>query len=166
MPERPISSQCQSSWVLREHFAVAGHLSVVKRARLPGRRKPQSLPIASWVSVEYAVSVKFAFFIFALAFSLAACSDRNSSGSPPAQAYKVKGVVREVKPNDKMLIIRHEKVPGYMEAMTMPFNIRDPSILTNVTVGDEINFVLHVTSDESWIDQVVKTGTRVPIARG
>ncbi len=48
----------------------------------------------------------------------------------------------------------------------MPFKIRDLSILTNVSAGDEINFVLHVTSDESWIDQVTRTGTRVPVPRG
>ena len=68
--------------------------------------------------------------------------------------YFVRGVVKKVKPAARQLVIAHEKIPEYMDAMTMPFNVKDPAILTNVTVGETLAFQLHVTETESWIDGI------------
>ena len=47
--------------------------------------------------------------------------------STPSQAgatnYLVRGVLTEVKQNEHQLVIAHEDIPNFMEAMTMPFNM-------------------------------------------
>jgi len=36
--------------------------------------------------------------------------------------FQVKGVVITVKPKEKSIEIKHQAIPGYMAAMTMPFD--------------------------------------------
>lgn len=72
--------------------------------------------------------------------------------------YAVTGVVKEVRSGGTNLLIRHEAIPGYMMAMTMPFTARDPRETATVRAGDQITFRLLVTDDESWIDSVRKVG--------
>lgn len=72
--------------------------------------------------------------------------------------YSVRGVVRETRPAKSQLLVKHEEIPGYMDAMTMPFQVRDPKILDSVKAGDAITFQLHVTDKDHWIDAVKVVG--------
>lgn len=72
--------------------------------------------------------------------------------------FTVRGVVRETRPAKSQLIVKHEEIPGYMDAMTMPFQVRDPKILESVKPGDAITFQLHVTEEDHWIDEVKIVG--------
>lgn len=78
--------------------------------------------------------------------------------------FTVRGVVRETRPAKSQLIVKHEEIPGYMDAMTMPFKVRDPKILESVKPGDAITFQLHVTEEDHWIDGVKIVGTGEPEA--
>lgn len=84
--------------------------------------------------------------------------DASNSSEVAAESYAVTGVVRELKPDGRTVIIRHEEIPGYMEAMTMPFRVRDTNELNGLGPGDAVSFRLQVTDDASWIDQVRRTG--------
>jgi len=79
------------------------------------------------------------------------------------QKFLVKGVVRELKPDGRTLVVRHEEIPNYMAAMTMPFRVKDTNELSMIRAGDEITFRLSVTEEESWMDHVRKTGRQFPI---
>jgi protein SCO1/2 len=79
-----------------------------------------------------------------------------------AQIFAAKGVVEELKPDSRTVVIRHEAISNYMAAMAMPFKVKAPGELAGVRAGDEISFQLHVTDTESWIDQIVKIGTAPP----
>ncbi len=68
--------------------------------------------------------------------------------------YFVRGVVKEVKGEEHQLVIAHEEIPQFMEAMTMPFHVKEQKFLTNVVAGEKIAFQLHVTETESWIDGI------------
>jgi protein SCO1/2 len=74
--------------------------------------------------------------------------------------FTVRGVVRETRPAKSQLVVKHEEIPGYMDAMTMPFQVRDPKILESVKPGDAITFQLHVTEKDHWIDglKIVASG--------
>jgi len=74
------------------------------------------------------------------------------------QVFAVKGVVREIKPDGRTLVVKHEEITNYMAAMTMSFRARDTNELAGLKAGDEIAFRLSVTEEESWIDRVVRTG--------
>jgi protein SCO1/2 len=72
------------------------------------------------------------------------------------QTFQVKGVVVNVKPGAKEVEIKHEEIPGYMPAMTMPFDVRDTNELTGLASGDTVSFRMIVTDTEGWIDQIRK----------
>ena len=55
------------------------------------------------------------------------------------------------------LTVNHGKVEGYMDAMTMPFKVKNTNELTGVVAGDQINFNLLVTPEEGWIERIEKT---------
>jgi protein SCO1/2 len=72
--------------------------------------------------------------------------------------YVVYGVVKEVKRDERQLVIAHDAIPNFMDAMTMPFNVKDAASLTTLAIGDKVTFQLHVTESESWIDHIEVLG--------
>lgn len=78
------------------------------------------------------------------------------------QSFPVKGVVQELKLDGRTVVIKHEAITNYMEAMTMPFRVAETNLLAGLKPGDEITFRLLVTENESWIDRIVRTGRSAP----
>lgn len=117
--------------------------------------------------------MRISFFLFALGLALLApaCGKRpshsaESSSQPPApstntQVFDVKGTVVELKLAEKTVRIKHEEIPGYMPAMTMPFEVKDVSELDRLEAGDPVSFRMIVTGDDAWIDQVRKLNAPV-----
>lgn len=85
-------------------------------------------------------------------------SEATPGVSTNRQIFQVKGVIQRVEPDGKMALIKHEAIPNYMQAMTMPFDVKDTNELANLRPGDEITFRLVVTPDDGWIENVKKTG--------
>lgn len=85
---------------------------------------------------------------------------RGVSTATNVQVFAVKGIVRELKPDGRTLVVRHEEIPNYMAAMTMPFRVKDTNELSPIQSGDETTFRLLVTEEESWIDHIRKTGRK------
>jgi protein SCO1/2 len=71
-------------------------------------------------------------------------------------SFQVQGVVIELMPDEKTVRIKHEEIPGYMAAMTMPFEVRDTKELAGLEAGDRVAFRMLVTDDDGWIDQIRK----------
>ena len=104
--------------------------------------------------------------LFALGLMLAAASCSRAPDQPAAQQafpastnttiYQVKGVVVELMPEEKTVRIKHEEIPGYMAAMSMPFEVRDTNELRGLEAGDHVAFRMLVTDTDGWIDQVRK----------
>lgn len=76
-----------------------------------------------------------------------------------ARIFSARGVILEIDTNTPRITIQHEAIAGYMDAMTMPFNVKDVRPLSELKHGDQINFQLHVTADASWVDHLQKIGT-------
>lgn len=84
---------------------------------------------------------------------LAACGDPE----PPPEAgrtYEVRGEVLGSRFDGAALRIRHEEIPGYMEAMTMDFKLKDPASAANLQAGDKIRFRYVVADLDSWIEDI------------
>jgi len=73
---------------------------------------------------------------------------------PVKQVFQVAGVVMALEPGGRTAMIRHQAIPGYMPAMTMPFTVRESNELAGVNPGDRVSFRLNVAADEGWIDQL------------
>ncbi|HKQ40294.1 MAG TPA: SCO family protein [Verrucomicrobiae bacterium] len=82
-----------------------------------------------------------------------------SCSSEKRTTYQVKGVIREITPDRKQAKIEHENIPGYMEAMTMMFDVKDSKELDGLQPNDQVTFRMTVTENDGWIDQVKKIGT-------
>ena len=73
--------------------------------------------------------------------------------------YELKGVVVAVSRPRRQVTVRHEKVGDYMEAMTMPFFVKDSRALDPLRAGDVIRAVLVVAGDgQQWLEGIVVTG--------
>jgi len=72
------------------------------------------------------------------------------------QIFLVKGVVVALDPDGKTVKIKHEEIPGYMGAMTMPFEARPTNELSGLAAGDTVSFRMSVTDTDGWIDQIKK----------
>jgi protein SCO1/2 len=78
---------------------------------------------------------------------------------PVVSVYSARGVVEEIKLDGKTVIIRHQAISNYMAAMTMPFQVKDTNELAGLERGSLIDFDLCVTTNESWVARIVKTGS-------
>ena len=89
-----------------------------------------------------------------LALSMQRPAHAAEAASGTNQVHTVRGLVREISPDGKKAIIRHEAIPNYMPAMTMEFSLRETNELTGIAVGDTVSFRIVATAETHWIDQV------------
>ncbi len=66
--------------------------------------------------------------------------------------YEVRGEVVGHRFGGAALRIRHEAIPGYMEAMTMDFKLRDPESAVTLKPGDKVRFRYVVAGDDAWAE--------------
>src|SRR5947207_3589021 len=71
-----------------------------------------------------------------------------------AQRYPVSGLVVAVDPPRQTVVVSHENVPGYMDAMVMPFLVRAPRALEGLQPGAKVEFTLVVDKDGSWVESI------------
>ncbi len=75
-----------------------------------------------------------------------------------AQRYKVNGVVLKVDPPQNTLTVSCRSIPGYMDAMVMPYTVRDSKLLNGLERGSMVEFTLFVDGMTSYIESLSKTG--------
>lgn len=64
-----------------------------------------------------------------------------------AEVHSTRGVVKSFGPDRKFVNIAHEKIDGYMMAMTMSFEPRTATQLDGIQVGDTLVFSFTETED-------------------
>ena len=90
---------------------------------------------------------------------------RTTAATGP-RVFAVRGVLQELKDDGRVAVIRHENIPGYMAAMTMPFDVRDPAGSAVLHPGDTVSFRLNVTETDGWIDQLKLLKPGQPVEAG
>jgi protein SCO1 len=71
-----------------------------------------------------------------------------------AQSYAAKGLVLKVDKQHNSVLISLERIPGYMEAMTMSFPARSPEELSDLSIGAMIEFNLVVDETSAFIEKI------------
>ena len=71
-----------------------------------------------------------------------------------AARHEARGLVLKVDREASTVTVSHEAIPGYMDAMVMPFTARDPKDVADVRPGDRIAFRLNVRKERTTIDRV------------
>ena len=82
------------------------------------------------------------------------------SGPACARHFTTQGLVLAVDRPGAVVTISHEAMPGFMNAMAMPFDVRDEarealsSLAPPLAPGDRVRFRLSVKSGRSWVDRL------------
>ena len=92
--------------------------------------------------------------ILLLVVTTAACS---SDTMPGLRRFQLNGVVVGRETSPPRVVIAHDAVPGLMPAMSMGFEIADPSAPA-LADGDRIVATLVVSDANSWLEDVKVTG--------
>lgn len=94
-------------------------------------------------------------FVLVLALTAAAwgvIGCRGTANSPAVtknapQQYPIRGTVISTDPTNGEVLLKHDAIPGLMPAMTMPYRLDNPSILSELHPGDLITATLLADHD-------------------
>ena len=78
------------------------------------------------------------------------------SRSAGERSWTVRGIVRVVLPRGEGLFLTHEAIPGLMQAMTMGFEVDDPTLVRGLGPGDLVRFTLRERGERVSIVAVEK----------
>ena len=79
--------------------------------------------------------------------------------------YKLRGKVVSTDASKGEVTLNHEAIPGFMEAMTMPYKLKDASILGELHPGDVITADVLVSQDPNadvLLDHIVVVAQAKP----
>jgi Cu/Ag efflux protein CusF len=62
--------------------------------------------------------------------------------------------------------VRHEEIPGFMEAMAMDFKLANPSEIEGLNPGDKIAFVYAVSDEDSYATEIKILPPETPLDFG
>jgi protein SCO1 len=80
------------------------------------------------------------------------------SRTAPTRQYQLQGQILDVKPDSNEVLVKHEDIPGFMPAMTMPYKVEDAKLLAGKQPGDLITATLVVGETEAHLSKIDKTG--------
>lgn len=87
-----------------------------------------------------------------------------SSTPVNAREFKLQGQILSVTANHLEATIKHEDIPGFMSAMTMPYKVKDAKEFDPLVPGDLMNATLVVTDNDAYLKDVKKVGN-APLER-
>lgn len=91
-----------------------------------------------------------------ITLGLTACERKNNTPTEATKSYSLKGKVVKVEKSNKRVEVAHEKVEGFMEAMTMPFAVKDDAHFDQLQVGDQITATLIYSPADNryWLENI------------
>lgn len=83
---------------------------------------------------------------------------------PPAPPEKLigRGVVQKIVADDRRVVVAHDDIPGFMAAMTMSFEVKNPALLAQLAPGERIRFTLEKTKDTLYLVAVEEETDKAP----
>jgi protein SCO1 len=89
-------------------------------------------------------------------------SAENNVQSGAVKQYAMKGIIVGTDPSHGEVTVDTDAIPGFMDAMTMPYKVKDANVLQDLHPGDHMNGVLLVGGDSTFLDQIVITAQAQP----
>jgi len=116
---------------------------------------------------------KLGFAITGLAALLAIAGAQFTRAAQPApsspitdnsktQRYVLTGTVQSIDIPNHQITVDGDAVPGYMDAMSMPYSVPDEATLKALTVGDIIRADIVVQGNDSHLENIKVTGHATP----
>jgi protein SCO1/2 len=85
--------------------------------------------------------------------SAGGCS-RKQEPEQPVRRYEMRGKVIRLQPSSQIAVIQHEKIEGWMEAMTMDFPVRDKEEFAKLRDGMRIRATVLVQDLDYWLTEI------------
>lgn len=84
----------------------------------------------------------------------AACSSssQNFDDGGRGRRYDLHGKIVSVNKPLRQVTVAHDPIPGYMDAMTMPYKVREAEALNDMRAGDDLRATLVVDGERSWLE--------------
>jgi protein SCO1 len=100
------------------------------------------------------------FLLLALCISgcaagITGCHTGSSSEAGVVKQYKVRGVVVSTDAAKGQVTLDSEAIPGFMDAMIMPYVLKQPNIISELHPGDTITATLLASKDSDLLDEIV-----------
>lgn len=95
--------------------------------------------------------IKHTVYWLVICFTLSVCTPKeehspraNDMDEVPIEVvlYETTGAIVSITPNKKMVMISHHEIPNFMMAMTMPFAVKDTSLLVGFQVKDSVKLLI------------------------
>lgn len=101
--------------------------------------------------------------LFLLCSLLLASCGKNEEKRTDLVTFPLRGEVVGIDTSRLVVTVAHEEIPNYMNAMVMPFKVKDPALLRGLTIGDSVGATLAVSRTESWLEglRVLRHGENV-----
>jgi protein SCO1/2 len=105
--------------------------------------------------------IRIVLIVLTVSFGMYACG---SGEAPPAEEaavsetetpsgplqYQVLGKIEAIDVAAGRVTIAHQDIPGFMNAMTMAFDVNPPSLLEGLAAGEFVEFLLVVETDGTY----------------
>lgn len=87
-------------------------------------------------------------------FRFAAWLLLSASSGWAAQQFPVTGMVLKVDRPHKIFVVSCQNIPGYMDAMVMPFEVRQVKDLDGLAPGMTVDFTLVVDKESNYVERI------------
>jgi len=77
-----------------------------------------------------------------------------ASDEHAVQRYSATGLIVEVDSLHQTLVVSCQTIPGYMDAMVMPFSVRDAKVLSGLRAGMMVDFTLVADPDSAYAENI------------
>ena len=83
---------------------------------------------------------------------LIACNSQQASSQNGR--YQLQGVIVSVDKPERSVVVKHEEIPGYMSAMTMPYDVADDEMLDKLSPGSQIRADVVVKGGSTRLENI------------
>ena len=107
---------------------------------------------------------QFIIILFSALF-LIACDSQPAPkfvASPDAKTYALRGKIVSVDKSKNSVTVAHEKIPDFMDAMTMPFPVKDAFVLDDLQKDSDISADLVHDTDGYWLENISVSSVAAP----
>lgn len=106
------------------------------------------------ITIVCLAALSTAVFISGCRSTKQAATSTNPSATT-LKTYKLRGKVVSTDAAKSEVTLDHEAIPGFMAAMTMPYKLKDPTILSELHPGDTVTADVLVTDQDVLLDHFV-----------
>ncbi len=95
--------------------------------------------------------------LIALVLSLSACTSTpraDAVSKLPVKVYSLSGEIVGMDAATQVLTVKHSEIPGFMEAMTMGFPVKEKAEFEKLKPGLKIHADVNVQGDDFWLTKI------------